>query len=153
MANQPENWYNALFQGERYNHLLNNTAETFNKWVKPERDMPILALLDCIWMKIMIKMNKARRASKNWDSYLIPEVNDWLNELTNQSRGLLVAECNENVVEVVSEDGHLRMNLTDLTCTCRMWQIEGTPCIHACAAISANGGSPAYACRGDYWTT
>ena len=40
------------------------------------------------------------------------------------------------------------MNLRDKTCTCRLWQIQGISCVHACACIVKNGHSLTdYVCR------
>ncbi|KAG6510108.1 hypothetical protein ZIOFF_028116 [Zingiber officinale] len=47
-------WANALFLSDRWGVMnFNNIAECWNNWVKPARNLPIVAMVDHIRMQIM----------------------------------------------------------------------------------------------------
>ncbi|XP_004301910.1 PREDICTED: uncharacterized protein LOC101295532 [Fragaria vesca subsp. vesca] len=65
-----ENWSNAYFPGKRYGEMCSNIAESFNSWVKEERELLIYELVDGIRLKVM-KMNSERRLDVDtWNGFL-----------------------------------------------------------------------------------
>ncbi|KAL6198790.1 hypothetical protein ACLB2K_028579 [Fragaria x ananassa] len=72
-----ENWSNAYFPGKRYGGMCSNIAESFNSWVKEERELPIYELVDGIRLKVM-KMNSERRLDADtWNAILKNEDNPY----------------------------------------------------------------------------
>ncbi|KAL6189021.1 hypothetical protein ACLB2K_040411 [Fragaria x ananassa] len=68
-----ENLSNAYFPGKRYGEMCSNIAESFNSWVKEERELPIYELVDSIHLKVM-KMNSERRLDADtWKGYISVE--------------------------------------------------------------------------------
>jgi hypothetical protein len=58
-----ENWCRAFFKGDRYGITANNVAESFNNWIKIERDMPVFDMLDTIRLRLMHQMSNSRDAT------------------------------------------------------------------------------------------
>ena len=58
---------------------------------------------------------------------------------------LEVEECSEDVAEVTAMGGsafRFVVNVQDMTCSCRKWQVSGIPCKHALAFITSLSDSP-----------
>lgn len=39
---EPEHWTNAVFKGERYNHIIENVRETYTNWIEEVQELPII---------------------------------------------------------------------------------------------------------------
>jgi len=50
---EPERWALAKFRGRRYGHDTLNIAESFNKLIRTDRELPIVELLDALWHRVM----------------------------------------------------------------------------------------------------
>ncbi len=55
---EPERWALAKFRGRRYGHDTSNIAESFNKLIRSDRELPIVELLDALWHRVMAQRAK-----------------------------------------------------------------------------------------------
>ncbi|XP_073137621.1 uncharacterized protein [Henckelia pumila] len=58
-----------------------------------------------------------------------------------ESRTLRVQHSCDWKFEVVDGEKSFAVDLVDMTCSCRVWQINKIPCKHACSAIEAKSMS------------
>ncbi|KAF9589956.1 hypothetical protein IFM89_029572 [Coptis chinensis] len=115
--------------------MCSSLAECFNSWIDKERHLPITAMLDGIWMKMM-KMASARRMEcKNWKSFLCPKIEAKLLVRTERDRSVTVTKSDDHVFEVDTEKHKHWVDLLRRDCTCNKWGIDGFPCRHAIASI------------------
>ncbi|XP_026383641.1 uncharacterized protein LOC113279151 [Papaver somniferum] len=112
----PKHWENAFFLGCRYGTHSSSIAESFNKWIHRERDLPPAALVDEMRIKIMRMSAERRELGRPWD----------------------VTESGNGIYEVHSPSSHV-VDLMQMTCTCQRWKVFGFPCAHATAAITMSG--------------
>jgi len=49
----PKLWVTAYYTGPYHGHKTSNVAEAINKVFRDQRELPILDLLDTIWLYIM----------------------------------------------------------------------------------------------------
>ena len=150
------------FSGDRYNFTTSNNVETINKVLRPYRNYHIVALLDKVRM-MLTRWFAARRKQAcgmtttlttsvkkllqvqilfklsiidNLSTYVI----EWLSFICGQSRVLRasilkVQEIDPHQYEVRSSSTINVVNLSQNKCTCRMFDLEKLPCIHALASV------------------
>ncbi|XP_043695623.1 uncharacterized protein LOC122646191 [Telopea speciosissima] len=59
MRNPPANWSRHAFDhGAKSDHVTNNMAESFNQWIAPYRDKPIVNLIDQIRVQLMTRFHQ-----------------------------------------------------------------------------------------------
>ncbi|KAL0343001.1 UNVERIFIED_CONTAM: hypothetical protein Sangu_1187500 [Sesamum angustifolium] len=68
--------------------LLNNMCESFNAFILPARDKPIITLLETIRNLLMIRMQVNRDKARKWDFLLCPKIKSALAKNIKE-----VAEC------------------------------------------------------------
>ena len=100
--------------------------------------------MDEIRKMLMCKWNQRRKTSKKFDGFILPDI---IKDLIEKSReiNLEAEECSEDVAEVTAMGGsafRFVVNLQDMTCSCRKWQVSGIPCKHALAFITSLSDSP-----------
>ncbi|KAL5842430.1 hypothetical protein ACOSQ3_013033 [Xanthoceras sorbifolium] len=123
MSESIEKWARHAFDSRiKFDHVTNNMSESFNRWIKDERDKPILTLLKLLRRKIMV------RFAKKWD-----ELEKWNDSITPYAREqLMMNEKEVRKLEVI------HVNTGDVYCDCGMWQISGIPCMHVVAVLMYN---------------
>lgn len=128
------------FSGRRYNIMTSNNAELFNSLFKKDRELPILAMLENIRMKLQLWCHDRREESQNCTTTLTLAHEDKLFKTLEVVRKLSVEpmdqfhfsmRCGRNIGYVVS--------LHDNTCTYRQFQLESFPCAHAVAMARHRG--------------
>jgi hypothetical protein len=79
---------------------------------------------------------KSSKEARWFDSaHIIKKLNEMTSELN-----LEVVEGSEEVAEVTALGGsgfRFVVNLQDMTCSCRQWQVSGLPCKHSLAFITS----------------
>ena len=53
-----DHWSNAYFLGQRFGEMWSNVVESFNSWIREERHLPIIKLIDSVRIKLMKKIAK-----------------------------------------------------------------------------------------------
>ncbi|KAL6226245.1 hypothetical protein ACLB2K_000208 [Fragaria x ananassa] len=136
-----ENWSNAYFPGKKYGEMCSNIAESFNSWVKEERELPIFELVDGIRLKVM-KMNSERRLDADtWNGFLCPVIEKQVDVSVEAGKHWEVVRSSMYVFEVRDKYSYM-VDLRCYTCSCHQWQILSFPCAHALAAILKNEDNP-----------
>ncbi|PWA41030.1 hypothetical protein CTI12_AA561450 [Artemisia annua] len=75
-----------------------------------------------------------RELAVNLEDNITPSVRKKLEYYSRESRHWDVLASTYDVLEVRSGAQAFAINLTNHTCSCRLWQLSGVPCIHAVAA-------------------
>lgn len=131
-------WARCYFTCSRYNILTTNGAESINSVLKKARTYPILPLIDAIVNKISEWFNKHRKDSSlgSLSQLLTPVVEKALHTRYKESTILKVQELNRTALEyfVTGSNGSCLVDLGRGTCTCKVFDIDKFPCIHALAA-------------------
>ncbi|XP_024016554.1 protein FAR1-RELATED SEQUENCE 6-like [Eutrema salsugineum] len=122
-------WSRVHFQGDRYNFTTSNIAESLNKVLSAARGKPIVRLVDDI-RSLLTRWFAKRRVNAN-------------NMATTLTTG----------VEKLLETYITSVNLTEKTCTCRRFDLDKIPCVHAIAAADRRKLSPISLCHHYYHTS
>ncbi|XP_039025433.1 uncharacterized protein LOC120158712 isoform X1 [Hibiscus syriacus] len=140
LQTEPEHWANAFFKGARYNHLKSSVTESFCDWVSDLPAMPITQVIETIRRKMMEFIYTRKMDSDQWSTKLAPSSEENLRRSLVDSRSLEVVLSPGSCFKV--RDTLDIMNVVSLEnweCSCREWQINGLPCLHAAAAIEHVG--------------
>ncbi|KAL2253102.1 UNVERIFIED_CONTAM: hypothetical protein Sindi_0104900 [Sesamum indicum] len=101
------------------------------------RDKPILTMLEWIREYLMRRLQENReKASKQWKGNLCPKIKRLLQKHIDKIGDCIPIKANDRYYQISCYDGsQFSMDLERRTCTCRLWQLSGIPCKHACSAI------------------
>ena len=133
-----ENWCRAFFKGDRYGIMANSAAESFNNWIKIEREMPVFDMLDTIRLRLMHQMSTRRDAADRWTTLICPNMEIRLKAKMEEALQYSVFRSVDGKYEVRGKFNYT-VNLRELSCSCNKWQINCFPCAHALAAIQGAG--------------
>lgn len=130
-------WTRSQFEGNRYNIMTSNVAETWNSVLREAREYPILSLIEYIRAKLMSWFAARRQLQRGDDKILTPHVDDLVASNFERSGGLWVTLIGEDQYEVRDKEGNTwHVNLAEKTCSCCEFQALLIPCTHAIAAAT-----------------
>lgn len=153
LQTEPEHWANAFFKGARYNHLKSNVTESFCDWVSDLPAMPITQVIERIRLRMMEFMYTRKVESEKWSSKLTPSAEENLQRCIANSHSLEVLFSPDTCLKIRDDLGIINIvSLENWDCSCREWQINGLPCLHAAAAIEHSGKNVSDYCY-RYFTT
>ncbi|XP_024014435.1 uncharacterized protein LOC112088397 [Eutrema salsugineum] len=145
-------WSRVHFQGDRYNFTTSNIAESLNKVLSAARGKPIVRLVDDIRSLLTRWFAKRRVNANNMATTLTTGV--LLQEARVEDAKLLpVQEIDQHRAEVLGTTSAHVVNLTEKTCTCRRFDLDKIPCVHAIAAADRRKLSPISLCHHYYHTS
>ncbi|CAL8173644.1 unnamed protein product [Prunus armeniaca] len=121
--------------------LLNNLCECFNAAILEARDKPIVTLLERIRTYLMLRMARLREAV--WPHEVGPRIFGIVEKNSIESGHCIASYAGGGKYQVNSMLGAMFVvDLESHTCTCRKWDLSGSPCPHALAAIAKSEHSP-----------
>ncbi|XP_011020225.1 PREDICTED: uncharacterized protein LOC105122666 isoform X2 [Populus euphratica] len=140
MQIKPECWTNALFKGERYNHITVDVAATYTDWIEEVRELPIIRKLEALTCKIMGLIRTCQTDSNSWTAKLTPSKEKKLQEDALRAQFLKVLFSSDTLFEVHDDSIHV-VDTEKRDCTCLEWKLTGLPCRHAIAVFKCKGSS------------
>ncbi|XP_012853661.1 PREDICTED: uncharacterized protein LOC105973186 [Erythranthe guttata] len=130
----PENWAHAYFGVKRYGQVASSGAESWNSSLSDVRGLPITNMIDGIRSKMMVDMCFASNVASKWTSVLCKKVQDLIDGLVQDARVITARQASDDIFEVLSDPVAV-VDIRSRSCTCRMWQINGLPCVHAVCVL------------------
>ncbi|XP_020411996.1 uncharacterized protein LOC18788539 [Prunus persica] len=138
----PRHWSKSHFNTHlKCDMLLNNLCESFNATILECRDRPILSMFEYIRCMLMRRIQARRDKMLTWNKPICPRIFKKV-EGNKAKAGACVAIWSGGGKFQVSAGGHAQyiVDLELRTCSCRAWDLQGWPCVHAIAAINYKGG-------------
>jgi len=134
-----EKWARCYFQGDKYNIDTSNSAESMNAVFSEVRKYHLLPMIDAILEKFSEWFNTHRKdsASASNTRQVVPVVENILHTRCPIGAKLNATELNSFRQEysVIGNDGFSYLvDLERNTCSCREFDIDKYPCVHAIAA-------------------
>ncbi|XP_024010368.1 uncharacterized protein LOC112085387 [Eutrema salsugineum] len=130
-------WSRVHFPRERYNFTTSNIAESLNKVLSKVRSYQIVTLLEEIRSLMTRWFAKMRRAAYVMETELTYGVEKFLWERVEGAKQLAVQEIDDHLAQITGVSSLHVVNLERKTCTCRRFDIDKIPCVHALAAAEA----------------
>ena len=93
--------FNSL---SKVDYVTNNLAESFNNWIKIEKDRNLDDLMDVIRQKLMVKWNKRRKIVGKMDGKILPHIVKNLKE-RSINLDMDVLKGSDDIREVIRRGG------------------------------------------------
>ncbi|XP_071901201.1 uncharacterized protein [Coffea arabica] len=140
----PKTWCRAHFRcGLDCDILVNNMCESFNAVILKARSLPIISMLQTIYLYQLKRMERNREAMSKHEGLLCPAIFEIL-EKAKQEQCMCIASYAGTMKYQIScpfEEQYI-VDMAAKTCSCRKWQLRGIPCGHAVAAINRRHEAP-----------
>ncbi|KAK4419818.1 hypothetical protein Salat_2394700 [Sesamum alatum] len=131
----PSSWSRHGFDvAVKVDHVTNNMTESFNAFLGKMRQRPVIQLLEWYRTKVMKMFFSRYEKAKTWQTKLPPNVNAKVERNQRAGRKLVTIPSSEYLFEVYDDRKYI-VNLKELTCQCREWQVSGVPSKHAMSCI------------------
>ncbi|XP_076940767.1 uncharacterized protein LOC143610083 [Bidens hawaiensis] len=129
-------WSRSHFLGRaKSDMLLNNLCESFNKQLVGARDKPIITYLEYIREYMIMRIVNVKKMQATTMGPLKPQATKAWDEIQTEASKLTVMMVDEVAYQVKSLRSQCVVNVEDMTCTCRIWDLTGMPCKHVVAAL------------------
>ncbi|KAK6160593.1 hypothetical protein DH2020_003974 [Rehmannia glutinosa] len=125
-------WARSYFQGDRYNIMTSNNAESLNSVFKKARQTPILALFDSIGKSCDLGSMRGVRPH-GCTGNLTPAMEEKLRKSHEKAKKFTVEPIDQSLYVVRSGATNFTVNFAENTCTCRKFQLDHLPREHAIA--------------------
>ena len=131
----PRHWTRSHFEGERYNLMSSNIAESLNKALVPACDSPIMALFEFIRRMISRWFVSRQRKISKMSGEIPPAIDELMENNLEDARAYAVMPLSAFEFEVTLKTTGFgsSVNLETRSCTCLEFQKVGIPCRHAIA--------------------
>ncbi|KAL4568508.1 hypothetical protein LXL04_024122 [Taraxacum kok-saghyz] len=122
--------------------LLNNLCEVFNSKLIQARDKPIISCLEFIRQYLMKRICNVLKVIGKATGPLTPTATKLLERNREASVQYRARWSGTSKFEVYGpwHDQHV-VDMKEMSCTCRRWELNGIPCKHAIATIHEMGDS------------
>ncbi|XP_057811588.1 uncharacterized protein LOC131025816 [Salvia miltiorrhiza] len=117
----------------------NNIAETFNGYIINARGKMVIHILEEIRTSIMVRQVKKLETIGKVTDTLCPEIRKKLEKLRWLSRHCIPYPVIGGKFEVLANVDKFVVDVEIRTCSCRMWQLIGIPCVHGICSIQYMG--------------
>lgn len=140
----PSHWSKSYFRtSPKCDLLLNNLSETFNSVILDARSKPLIGMIETIRIYLQKRLHAKREYIEKYDGLICPKVQGKLDKLKDQSRICIGSHAGGGRFEVRDMfGGRYAVNICEMTCSCRSWNLTGIPCIHGVCAIAGSGRDP-----------
>jgi len=132
-------WTRAYFTDfTKVDTLCNNSCEVFNAKIVKYRGKSIITMAEEIRGYILRTMINNRKILTSYQGKVVPIQQKRLEKEKMAGSKWNLTWCGDghgHRFEVSRWDVKVDVNITERTCTCRLWQLTGLPCRHACAAM------------------
>ena len=118
--------------------LVNILSDSFNSMIMKVRDKPILSMLEWIRVRLISRLYTKRTNIEKYGGKLCLNIQDRLEKLKVECKGLYAMAFERFVYEVDDEKERHVVELVRKTCSCRVWDLIGIPCKHGVAIINLN---------------
>ncbi|KAJ9538843.1 hypothetical protein OSB04_031576 [Centaurea solstitialis] len=136
MKRDPKTWSRAFFEFHSVCEAVENGfSECFNAIILKVRTKPIITMLEAIRAILMERMERMRRISASRSHDICPVVIKRIEAAMRSQRYWQVLPGGPMVFEVRQQSDAFIVDEFKKTCSCRMWQLSGIPCLHAVTAI------------------
>ena len=115
---------------------LNNVCESFNAYIVDARAKHVIHMLEDIRSSLMERCYRKLHEVRDNHDVLCPRIRKKVEDLMYKSRYCITTPALGGQFEVTYEENRFVVTPALRSCGCRVWDITGIPCIHACSVIS-----------------
>ncbi|KAG8374214.1 hypothetical protein BUALT_Bualt11G0107800 [Buddleja alternifolia] len=139
----PNQWSRSHFSPfPKCDILLNNMCECFNSFILDAREKPIIPMLETIRTLLMTRLQLNREKAEKWDSAICPKIRTLLIKNMKDAGECIPIRSDEWNFQIVGPFDQYTVNVKEMSCSCRRWELTGIPCRHAISAIWCRNENP-----------
>ncbi|XP_031124377.1 uncharacterized protein LOC116027092 [Ipomoea triloba] len=144
-----ERWTLSHDDGHRYGIMTTNSSESFNNSLKGCRMLLVTAIARMTFHKLRIMFANRRTSGEVMHGrglHFTTKICEDLSAREAESASASIERYNDRIriygvalntgYMLQSQQNHVQVNLTDRTCQCGMWNVNGIPCAHVIAACN-----------------
>ena len=133
-----ERWASSHFPGKRFNLVTTNISECVNALFKEAREYPVTILIETVRLKIQEMFYKRSESISSFTGPLTNWAEKQLTDFVEKARNSRCHAISRDEYYIEDEYND-KVNLNELSCTCREFDVKGLPCLHVLSAcISYN---------------
>ncbi|KAL0362126.1 UNVERIFIED_CONTAM: hypothetical protein Scaly_1167800 [Sesamum calycinum] len=142
-TNPPELWCKFKMSDKpKCDMLSNNLSESFDNYIKEEREEPILSLLEMLRRQFMCRFQKKRDWIAKYNGNICHRIQSKLDQIKKNTLNFEAIFAGVGTWEILSGSNSFLSSLHHHTCSYREWQLTGISCVHATCAILTEHKSP-----------
>ncbi|XP_027171791.1 uncharacterized protein LOC113771409 [Coffea eugenioides] len=140
----PNIWSTAHFRtGSNYDILVNNMCEYFNSVLLKVRSLPIIGMLQTIYLYLLKRMENNRETMSKHEGLLCSAIFDILKKAKKEQCMCIYHYAGTVKYQICCHfNDQFVVDLGSKTCICRKWRLRGILCGHAVAAINRRRDKP-----------
>ncbi|XP_059639507.1 uncharacterized protein LOC132281859 [Cornus florida] len=119
----------------------NNMCEFWNRQILEAMSKPLIYMFEMIRRCLLKRCNNKREYMEDQHGLLRPKVQDEVDKLRLKSRKCRVQPAGPQLYEVDSNGENDAVDMANIKCSYRVWEVTGIPCIHATAVINSRRGN------------
>ncbi|KAL6204990.1 hypothetical protein ACLB2K_022256 [Fragaria x ananassa] len=127
--------------GYRYNMMTSNIAESMNAKLKEARKLPITALVDHLREVLQQWFVERRDAASSLNTHLTKWAENKVRKNNNSGLHMRVSPIDLYAFQIHDQSQTFTVDLNNMTCTCREFDLDRLPCAHATVACRFKGVS------------
>ncbi|CAH9124156.1 unnamed protein product [Cuscuta epithymum] len=148
-----DKWSRAYASRNRYSVMMSNNAESLNAVNATAREYPICKLIEFIIARMQKWFCERRETSMSNTCRLSTHFESELVVLQAMAAVMTVKPSCAFEFEVFDKKSRSYVvNLTERTCTCREFELDGFLCVHSVAAIRSRPGLSCYDYISEFYT-
>ncbi|XP_062020985.1 uncharacterized protein LOC133737456 [Rosa rugosa] len=132
-------WARGHFMGYRYNMMTSNIAESMNSKLKDARKLPITALVDHLREVLQQWFVERRDAASSLNTHLTKWAEDKVYKNNNSGSHMRMSPIDLYAFQIHDQSQTFTVDLNNMTCTCREFDLDRLPCAHATVACRTKG--------------
>ncbi|KAL8525864.1 hypothetical protein ACS0TY_015193 [Phlomoides rotata] len=137
LEREPQNFCKAFIPiMPRSDMIDNNVSESFNGYIVQARAKHIIDMLESIRTDLMERQHKNLHGMSGVIDKVCPRIRKKIESTKHASRMCVTKPAVGEMFQVSHGDDQFVVNLNLSTCSCRLWELTGLPCIHVCSAIT-----------------
>ncbi|XP_050205598.2 uncharacterized protein LOC126655447 [Mercurialis annua] len=145
-----EKWALSKSVHNRFNIMTSNTAESLNAAINKARELPVSMLFEYLRSLTQRWSYKNRHLARCTITTLMPKHEESLRESFINCIKLEVEQTSDEIFKVSNGDKTNTVNIMERTCTCKRFQLDMIPCIHALAVFNDRHQDPYKYCSKYY---
>ncbi|KAL5554741.1 hypothetical protein UlMin_042142 [Ulmus minor] len=130
-----ERWSRAYLEGHRYNIMTTNISECINAILVKERELPITTLAEEMRSLVQRWHYERRTEVEKYKTLLTPSTETLLSEQYQLSMRMRLNPTSDTLYTILDGGKNGVVDLQSRTCSCKRFQLEQLPCVHAMIAI------------------
>ncbi|XP_073138973.1 uncharacterized protein [Henckelia pumila] len=144
LAKKPEHhWCKAFFSTiPKCDILLNNMCECFNSMILEAREKAIIPMFESIRNMLMVRFQLNRSKAKKWDGAICPKIKAVMEKNCKDTATFRPMMADEMHFQILGSRNQHSVDLSEMSCSCRRWEMNGIPCPHAICAMWCKRENP-----------